>query len=555
MPARKGSKRIKRKNLRLIHGRPLLAYILNVATSCQNIDDVVVSTDDQDIAEYAALAWNVKVRVRPTELCGDDVTLDPVVYDAVAYMEESAANTYDIVVTLQPTSPTLKTQTLEKALLSFIASSDDSTLSVVDDTHLRWGIEDGEPIPLYEQRLNRQWLPKTYKETGAFVISRRSVVTPSSRFGKRIAIYPVSREEAIDVDDPLDWLIAEALLSRIRIAFVVTGNRKVGMGHIYRALTLADTFLGNDIRFFGYGCDPRAIQLVESQGYVLDAVTEQTTLFEQLREYAPAIVINDILDTDADYIDKLKSDGLFLVNFEDLGEGSLHANLVFNALYEFSAPPEHHRFGAKYVCLGESFLLLPPAPFRDPAATLLITFGGSDENNLTGRTCEILPPLLQETTLERVLVVLGPAYAHHQELNALLESSKTSVRSCIHVYSKVENMASLIREADIAVTSNGRTVYELAAMGVPGVSVSQNDRETLHLFSRYSTGFRYIGIASNVGAKEILAAVEPLVMDRDLRKRMRGALLAADLRAGIRRIREEILGQYWRWKYEDSNNW
>lgn len=557
IPARGGSKGIRRKNLRLMRGVPLLTYILNVATSCPLINDVIVSTDDPDISEFATMMWDVNVRVRPPHLCGDDVTLDPVVDDAVVYAEEVNKCKYDVVVTLQPTSPTLRVKTLQEALSLFIEGAQDTCIAVVDDTHLRWQMKDNRPVPLYKERLNRQRLAKEYKETGAFLISRRSVVNPSSRFGEAVELYPVSREEGIDVNDTLDWLIAEALLGKLRIALVVAGNRKLGMGHIYRALTLADVFLGNDIRFLGYGCDPRAIQLVKDQGYDITVVSDESAMLHQLREYAPSIVINDILDTERKYVEQLRTYGglkPFVVNFEDLGEGSMDADLVFNALYEFSAPPPHHRFGAKYVCLGSSFLLSPPAPFRERVTTLLITFGGVDENNLTLRVCKTICGILSEGRLERALVILGPGYGHREELDSFLRSLDTETRRRFLVKETVENMARLMREADVAITSNGRTIYELTAMGVPGVCIAQNDRETLHLFSRYSKGFKYLGIASSLKEQELLSAIEEIVTDNEVRKRMRGALLCVDLRSGVKRVRQEILEHYWRWKDEDSDN-
>ena len=524
-------------------------------SSSQFIDDVVISTDDHDISEYAASRWEVLIRMRPKELCNDDVTLDPVVCDAVEYAESKTGHTYDIVVTLQPTTPTLQTSTLDHAIDSFINSIYDTMIAVVEDTHLRWEFINGVPVPTYRQRVNRQWLPKNYKESGAFVISKRQVVNPESRFGNRISIYPLSQEEGIDIDDEIDWLFAETLLARLRIAFVVNGNQQVGMGHIYRALALADIFFGNQIRFFTYASDRNAVQVIENRGYEIHVLSQSRDVIEHIYKFQPDIVINDVLDTAVEYITTLRSKGFFVVNFEDLGKGSLHANLVFNALYEFSSPPSHHRFGAKYVCLGEHFLLLPPAPFRDPATTLLITFGGVDENNLTLRTCEILPKLFHETTLQQAIVILGPNYAHHKELTLFLENIEGDLRSRIQVYDTVENMARLIRKADVGVTSNGRTVYELAAMGVPGVSIAQNDRETLHLFSRYSEGFQYLGIASNVDGRKIAKAVGAIVMDRELRLKMVRALFEVNLRSGINRVRREILDEYWRWRDEDDQNW
>jgi len=555
IPARGGSKAIKRKNLRLLKGRPLIDYAIKLALLTPAISDVVVTTDDDRIAEYVGTHYDVYIRRRPLRLAEDDVPLDPVVEDAVDFVEQFKSEMFDIVLTIQPTSPTLKVPTLARALNDFIEKQDaDSYVSVVDDTHLRWGYQDGEIIPLYSERVNRQWLPKTYRETGAFVISKRSVISQSDRLGPHPKVWPVPSEEAIDIDNALDWLIAETILSRLDLLFVVLGNRFAGLGHVYRSLTLADTFLGHNVQFVALNSSPQTTELIAQSGYEHRTAESLKEVCRIVSALQPDIVINDILDTEEWYVKSLRSMGTFVVNFEDLGEGSLQADLVFNALYELSSPPPNHRFGAKYVCLREDFLLYPPAPFRDPPSTLLVTFGGVDENNLTVKVCHILPELINGGGLKRVLMVLGPAYLHEKELESCLNSLEEAIRSKVQIYKSVDNMAKLMREADVAITSNGRTVYELAAMGVPGVTISQNDRETLHLFSRYSGGFRYLGLGNSLSEDAIVKAVLSIVKDISERKKMREALENVDLRGGLERVKREILDAYWRWKDERNNH-
>jgi len=555
IPARGGSKGIRKKNLRLLRGYPLIDYVLRTARSVPEISEIVVSTDDEEIAEYVTIRHGVCVHHRPLDLAGDDVSLDPVVSDALEFMEKRKGEAFDIVVTLQPTSPTLRASTLKRVLTSFEADENaDSYIAAIEDTHLRWQEHGGSIVPIYVKRANRQWLRKTYKETGAFLISKRAVVTQTDRLGEHPRIWPIAAEEAVDIDTDLDWLVAEAILSRLHFVFVVRGSESVGMGHVYRCLSLADSFLGNRVQFLALNSSSKAINLIARFGYECEDVESLGAVSKRIAVLHPDIVINDILDTEATYIRDILARAAFVVNFEDLGKGSLSANLVFNALYEFSSPPPNHRFGAKYVCLREEFLLFPPAPFRDPATTLFVTFGGVDENNLTVRTCRILPRLLSKSSLERVLVVLGPGYAHRAEFTSCIESLPKRIRSKTEVYESVDNMAKLMREADVAVTSNGRTVYELAAMGVPGVTIAQNDRETLHLFSRYSEGFCYLGIASNVKEEKIAEAIESIVVDRDVRAEMVKALSDVNLKSGLNRVRREIIDEYWRWKDEENNH-
>jgi len=249
IPARAGSKGIVRKNMRILKCKPLIWYIINTARNSGYVSDIVVTTDDNDIANYVS-KLKVKVRRRPKYLAMDNVPLDPVIYDAYKWYIENFGREVEYVVTLQPTSPLLNPKTLDSAFKFMMENNLDTVLSVVDDTHLMWKKEEGKLIPMYKKRVNRQWLPKIYKETGAFLITKSCFITENSRFGEKISVYEVPVEESLDVDTPIDWLIAETLLTRVKVLIVTLGNDDVGLGHVYRTITLADSLLGNDIVFF-----------------------------------------------------------------------------------------------------------------------------------------------------------------------------------------------------------------------------------------------------------------------------------------------------------------
>ncbi|NPV54627.1 MAG: hypothetical protein HPY71_14110 [Firmicutes bacterium] len=552
IPARGGSKSIPRKNMRLLAGKPLIYYILTTALRSKLITDVVVTSDDDDILRYAS-QFGVITRKRPAYLAEDTVTLDPVVNDALDFANALGGTEYDLVVTLQPTSPLLRSETLDCAIETLIQQNLDTIISVVDDTHLMWKKMGDQVVPDYDQRLNRQWLPKKYRETGAFVVTRSMFVTAESRLGNRISVYCVSEDERVDIDSPTDWLVCESLLRTLTIAIVVNGNSTIGLGHIYRAITVADAFLGHRVRFYTYESEEAAIHLVRQHGYDIEEVDSEN-LINRIKYFHPDIVINDILDTSPIYIRQLKNIGTFVVNFEDLGDGAADANLIFNDLYELADPPPTHRFGHKYFCLSSHFMIEPPSVFRVPARRLLITFGGIDQNNLTLRVVSIVPRILRDTSIEKVVVVVGPAFGARARLREMIDELHPDVKQRIEVFESVGNMAALMRNADIAVTSNGRTVYELAAVGVPTVSIAQNDRETLHLFARYHRGVRYLGVACTVTTGDILRSVLEICSDDSLRKKMYDAQIGVDLKSGLRRVIYEIVQEYWRWKDARNSN-
>ena len=164
--------------MRLINGKPRIAYSIENALASAFIDTVIVSSDAEEIREFAQQYEGVIALDRDSALAEDAVTLDcTVIYGAVLRTEQNQNISFDIVVTLQPTSPLLDAETLDEALSHFSSGEWDSMISVVNAPHPSWILDgEGRPAPDYEERLNRQMLPPHYLETGAFLISKREIV-------------------------------------------------------------------------------------------------------------------------------------------------------------------------------------------------------------------------------------------------------------------------------------------------------------------------------------------------------------------------------------------
>ena len=210
IPARGGSKGIPNKNIRLLNGKPMIYYAIDNALKSKYISDVIVTSDSKEI-QLIAKQMGVSFKNRSLQLCNDEVTLDQVVYDTIK------ENKYDIVITLQPTSPTLHVKTLDNAIKYFIDKNIDTLISVVNNPRLSWKCVSGQIVPNFIERLNRQYLPKEYAETGAFVISKYNVINEKTRIGKIFDVYEISKEEAIDIDDFSELLYAEHILKNNKI--------------------------------------------------------------------------------------------------------------------------------------------------------------------------------------------------------------------------------------------------------------------------------------------------------------------------------------------------
>lgn len=536
IPARGGSKGIPRKNIRFIAGQPLLAYAIKCAKQSSYDMEVVVSSDEKEIQNIAG-KFGAYVIDRPAQLAGDKVTLDPVIYHAMTTMEAKNQCRYDVVITMQPTSPLLTAETLDKAIQFFIENNYDTVLSGVNDPRLSWRIEDGKCLPNYEKRRNRQYMPKDLKETGAFVITKRDYVTSSSRFGDKIAVYEVPEDEAGDIDTPEDWLAAQYKLNRKNILIRLEGYPQIGLGHIYRGLQIAENFIEHNVLFAISGKSQLGIQKLEQSHYKYRVITDEDDFFRLIEEYHTDIVINDILNTDANYMNCLKQTGVRIINFEDLGEGRYQADAVINALYEEQDDTPNSYWGDKYYLIRDEFLLETPKDFDAEVKEILVIFGGTDPNDLTYKTVQALMQIagVQEINCT---IILGMGYQNADVIRQLV----TGMEDRFEVLQDVKLITQYMGKADLAISSQGRTMLELVAMGVPTILMAQNEREAIHEFGSLRNGFLNLGLGRTVQTDTIYETVQWLIHCPQIRKSMRDEMLAKDLTHGIGRVKQIILG-------------
>jgi CMP-N-acetylneuraminic acid synthetase/UDP-N-acetylglucosamine:LPS N-acetylglucosamine transferase len=547
IPARGGSKGIPRKNIRLLNNKPLISYSIDIAKSSEYVDDVVVTTDDAEIALLSE-KFGASVIRRSEELAGDEVPLDPVVYDAMIHKEKLAFDEYDIVITLQPTSPLLKTSTLDRAIEKFEDFAVDSVLSVVDDRHLSWGYDETNEryFPNYIERKNKQFLPKDFRETGALLATRRNFVHEDSRLGTNLELIEVSREESVDIDNFEDWWIAEGYLQKKRIAIVVNAYNEIGTGHIYRCLSIASKLVFHDVLFLLDEQHELGINIVDNYNYPFKLYDGEDDLLNILREYSPQVVINDILDTSREYILCLKNDGYFVVNFEDLGTGTEVADVVFDALYEHEVGEDKVFTGHKYYILRDEFYFQHQKIITHAVNNILITFGGSDQNNFTEK---VLDSILSTNYEGRINVVVGLGY---QGLENLIEKYETN--QSIQFYQNVLDISEFMFKADIIFTSAGRTMYEVCSLGVPTICLCQNEREITHVFANETNGFINMGLGEDVGRQEIIDQFISLVNNYELRVEMNQKMLSVDLKNGFENVWAIIREEYRKFELKRQTN-
>lgn len=221
IPVRGGSKGVPRKNARMVAGKPLLAWTVEQACAAQAGLDVVVSTDDPDLAVLARAAGADVPFLRPAELARDDTPTEPVVLHTIA--ELAARGRWpDAVLLLQATSPVRLTGTIDRALAQFSETGVDSLVGVVPETPFLWRLGERAADPASAEyavgaRPRRQDLrPQdcVYRETGSLYLTRTEVYEREhNRIGGRTGLFVMDQVEGVDVDTLVDLRIAEQLLA------------------------------------------------------------------------------------------------------------------------------------------------------------------------------------------------------------------------------------------------------------------------------------------------------------------------------------------------------
>ena len=210
VPMKGHSERIPGKNLRLLEGRPLCFWILEVLSRLPEVERIVVNTDSPEIADRCQEAFGVVVHERPPALCGDLVPMNRI----IAHDLERLTGGEHFLQT-HVTNPLLTAGTLRRAMAVYSGQLDrhDSLFSVTRRASRFWDAQ-GRPVNHDPAVLLRtQDLSPLFEENSCFYLfSRSSFGIHGHRIGERPALFELDPREALDLDEPADWSLAEALL-------------------------------------------------------------------------------------------------------------------------------------------------------------------------------------------------------------------------------------------------------------------------------------------------------------------------------------------------------
>lgn len=195
IPARGGSKGIPRKNIKMIAGKPLIAWTIEAAKESRLMDRFVVSTEDQEIAQVAKL-WGAEVIDRPEELAGDSVATVPVLRHVLSQIEA------DVVVWLQCTSPVREKGLIDKCIQKFLDEKADSLATGYHHVFFEWGSYDRP----------RQELKPVFHDDGNVYVIKSDLVKSGKLWGEKMAKMEISRDQNFEIDDQFDFWLNEQVL-------------------------------------------------------------------------------------------------------------------------------------------------------------------------------------------------------------------------------------------------------------------------------------------------------------------------------------------------------
>jgi CMP-N-acetylneuraminic acid synthetase len=224
VPARGGSKGIVRKNIRLLGGKPLIAYTASAAQKSACLSRVLLSTDDKEIAEIGKSVGLSVPFLRSAELALDSTPMIDVVLHAIRWAESQGEH-YDAICLLQPTSPLRSAETIDRCISRLWEQDVDCVVSLrpvppeynphwvyfeTPEGFLKPSIGDSDPIPA------RQLLPAAYHRDGGVITAKtKSVLDKRSLYGAKTVGVLSPEDEACDLDTEEQWEVLELQLKSV----------------------------------------------------------------------------------------------------------------------------------------------------------------------------------------------------------------------------------------------------------------------------------------------------------------------------------------------------
>ncbi|MBU3190620.1 acylneuraminate cytidylyltransferase family protein [Clostridium bowmanii] len=219
IPARGGSKGILRKNIKILNGKPLIAYTIEEALKSKYIKRVIVSTEDEEIASISKAYGSEVPFLRPKELANDDTATIDCILHMLDSLREKERYIPKYVCLLQCTSPLRTVEDIDGTIEKLLKTGIDGSVSVCEaEVNPYWtNIFDGDKLKYFieegRQIVRRQDLPKIYRVNGAVYVIKMNVLMHKKTFEtENITGYVMNNEKSLDIDNEIDFKFAELLM-------------------------------------------------------------------------------------------------------------------------------------------------------------------------------------------------------------------------------------------------------------------------------------------------------------------------------------------------------
>jgi spore coat polysaccharide biosynthesis predicted glycosyltransferase SpsG len=280
------------------------------------------------------------------------------------------------------------------------------------------------------------------------------------------------------------------------IIIYAEGSLKLGLGNIYRSISLGDALL------YRQNC---SIEFVtSSEEYVRNIIPtrysvtfkpNQSSAFDYINQTKPNIVIVDYLGINSALVESLKNNGIKVAIIGNNSDANQYSNLVVNAIIgtNFKNSNTVDAFGTRYL-QGPKYLVLRNEfeekrntyEYRDKLQTIMLMFGGTDQANYSFR---VLEKLVRESIFKgKIKIILGAGYNYLKELSDLIDNN--NLRERVSVLQNIVNVSEELLASDFLLTSPGTSLFEAFCLGIPSIGFYQNESQE-SVFKGFSNTLRY----------------------------------------------------------------
>lgn len=471
--ARSGSDdSISRQNLRLINNKPLIYYIIKTSLQQKN-STVIVSTDSEEIKEVSKM-YGAQVISRPKKLTKNSTMIKEICLDTLNKLN-SIGDYYEYCLVLHPKIPLIKLKTISKFfnLVQKNSGTFFGISTIVDSKYAYNKINKNNFLELKPMSSDIALLNKIV----CFKV--KNFIQNNGKFIRPYYSFKIPKDELLSLSTYNDFGTFEQILLKRKILVRIDSSKIIGMGHVYNMLTILNHFRNDEILIVMQKNLNLGIKKFKDHLFDVTLFSSMEEFEKIIKKFQPDIIFNDILNTDKNYMRRIVSNYRLIVNFEDMGQGRQFADLVFNPIFNIKKPISNEFFGGNYACVRDEFRLFTNSIIQKNVKKVVISFGGTDQKNLTGKTIDII----RKNNFKNIefIVILGYGFSHTEKVKQkIIKLNKQDFQFIL--VEKSDFLAQYVRDVDFAIVSNGRTVFEFASMKIPLVSVSVNTRESLHSF-------------------------------------------------------------------------